>query len=75
MAGALKSANSGCVARRTVYLWHGRKRIGTGHSTARGAFTFDALKRLHNRPVRATVKVMRTSKLWCAAASSTFVRS
>ena len=73
LAGTLKSSNRGCVARRTVTLWHGRRRVGTGHSTAKGGFSFNARRALRNKPVRATVKAMSTKSFSCAAASSTFV--
>jgi hypothetical protein len=74
LAGNLKSSNRTCVSRRNVVLWRGSKRVGSGRSTVKGAFTFRATKPLHNKPVRATVKAMSNSKLACAAASSTFIR-
>jgi hypothetical protein len=74
LVGTLKSSNHTCIARRSVILWHGRKRVGTVHSTSKGAFTFKAAKSLHNKPVRATVKAMSTTKLACGAASSTFIK-
>ena len=73
LVGNLRSSDRRCFARRTVTLWHGRKRVGTRHSTASGGFSFTAGRVLRDKPVRATVKAVSVGSVSCAASSSTFV--
>lgn len=75
LVGSLKASTRSCTARRTVYLWSGRRRLSVGHATAAGVFRFTVRNDWDGRRVHATVKRLVTRTTVCAAAASSTVRS
>jgi hypothetical protein len=71
--GRLKAQAGACVARRTVYLWRGRKRVGHTRASSNGRFSFKVSPGMHGHAVRAAVKALTTKSVSCTGSSSTFI--
>jgi len=75
LGGSLKASAAACSSRRMVYLWSGRKRLGSKRATTRGAFTFKVATAWRRRSVHATVRVLNTKTVTCKAGSSASIRA
>jgi hypothetical protein len=74
IAGSVRASSGTCIARRTVYLWHGKRRISSVRSTKKGSFTFKDSKALRGKHLRATVTALSTDTVSCEAASSRSIK-
>lgn len=73
VAGQIRSANRGCIARRQIILWRGRRKLATTRSNADGTFTFRRSAKVRGHLVRASATAALIRAGTCAAGSSTFV--
>ncbi len=74
LTGSLAASSTACTARRTVYLWSGRRLLATKRATKKGSFTFllpHAWLGLH---VHVSVRASSSTAETCVAGSSSTLR-
>jgi hypothetical protein len=70
--GRIHTTGAACVARRTVYLWRGKRRIAHTKTNARGQYSFK-VKGAGRKGLRVSVPAVHIAGVTCGAASSVYI--